>query len=199
VGLLVVGLVYLFHALSPPNMGSEARRLLSYALRNQPERMFQFSAVHEQAMTGLTVESWVQVWHKLIYPRLAKYKPVGSVKSSGDERSGSASVEMVGENGHRVVFVMDCHRSPEGAKTTLLSLVEEMWLWEYGSKHRLREFSAEHFWRAGLEGIRADRVVLEELGIRGFASLDPTEPLVTFDAIEKSCESRLRALQEGKG
>jgi hypothetical protein len=195
-GLLAVSVGTLLYVRTPKPLENDCRNLLQAALRNDPDTVFSYSSEAERAAVPMSPASFRAAWAKLIAPRLALYKPSGSVSSStyGSQFQSTAEVGLVGPKGQQRKLTTYLFSATEKGKGPILTeFLVAAWALEHYSVTD-KPYNQIDSQLAKAEGAAKDKETLEQLGMHGLFT-KPGEPIVTWDEIVARCNDRVRDMQ----
>jgi hypothetical protein len=177
----------------------DARRALDAVANNDPRALYRFSLPEERspAGLGLTEEKFVQLWERLIWPRISRV-------ALGPKTS------YMQDGGHQAIAYYEC-RSPDGRRVLLAAIA-----WASGdgrgglscSAYLLTAWFTLHAfenpgyvetkaspWQIRLDALRRDSAVLREIGISGIYADGPGGGYSSFEDLEARWTKRLAEVE----
>lgn len=183
-----------------PTLADDARRLVEAKLENRPEVIYDYVFDYQIEQTGITRDQFVQVWHRLIAPRMARWKPVGKIQAEvyrGDHQ-GVAYILLRDDEGHEMDLQTSAWNTGLGGGQRMFQDLTMAWWSEYIFSKGLDPNDTELKISASLRGLREDRPVLEAIGIRRIPGAEPGMPPVTLDEWQRRLERLLDQVRESK-
>ncbi len=153
---------------------------------------------HERKALGLTPEKVERLYHQLVLPRFAKYKPLGEIRTMVNRSHSQAVAWRRYENEKGQIFDLNVSpwATPEGARQMILARLATAWVVQYRMDRNLDENDSEGVLLAKLEGLKADRAALEQIGIPGLVGDSPSTPFRSWDACEREWRHLLQDLRK---
>jgi len=197
--VVLVALVVAFFLMRPPDLEAQAREMVWAALNNDPDTIYAYAPEHEIRECRLTRDKWRQVWRELIQPRIQGFERPGEINSHLEpNHQGLAEIELQYPSGVTARIGVACFAGDSKCEYPALNFLVSAWLIEYQRKHRLStdDLTNVDRVRAWLEGIRADKERMKELGIPGRVEEDPAVPLKAWDKSEENCLLLLQQVEQ---
>ncbi|MCH8273599.1 MAG: hypothetical protein IH851_02275 [Armatimonadetes bacterium] len=165
----------------PPSLERQAVDILEAALEGRTDVLYDHSFEHEKRLTGLTRDSIARLWPALVEPRFARFS-YGPIQSYLEPKGHQAVAwtTLRDQNGgefevHSIPFATD-----DGGRTHVLNYLVMAWISEYVVSAG-EEVTVEAAARAISQGIKHDRLILDELELMGIAYSE--DEFFTWDEI----------------
>jgi hypothetical protein len=154
-------------------------------LNNDPRFMYRYCSQNEINLLGLSEQDFVQVYSRLIAPRLAPFVKKGKIvtERNGDGAQGVAYAEIRTNDEKRLPIVIVLDWSEDGPETELVKLL--FYAWQADAARAGKRLDSEGLRAARLSGLRADLSELKTIGIAGYIVDEQTEPRIrTWEEFE---------------
>jgi hypothetical protein len=183
-GVLAFGAVWFLNSRSG-SLERQAANILRQTERGDAS-LYENGYEHERKALGLTPDKVKRLYHELVLPRFAKYKPVGDIRTMVNRSHSQAVAWRRYENAKGQAFDLNVSpwATPEGGRQMLLARLQTAWVVQYRMDRDLDENDPEGVLLAKLEGLAADRKALERIGIPGMVGDSPDSTLRTWDECE---------------
>jgi hypothetical protein len=185
-GLVAVTFLIVLIITKKPSLDQSARLFVGMVLDEEWRKLYDYSIEPERRLAGLTEDAFVKVGQEILSPCLKKLDVVSEISSSAssvENHWGTADIKMKTLEGVSITLAMNAYATdnPKGG-TSLLNLLLWSWFARYAINHGAFPDSAEKRALAKLEGLREDRALLEDLGIKGL--IGARGELITWDDCE---------------
>lgn len=185
------GLYYVVQARRP--MSDRSSEFVMAMVNGDAAGMLRYASKQERTDGGLTEERLQKVLDHLLTPYIKQEIPNGKLDFTNDSGGGHAISEFSGrsEGGHATAIAGDIYKTEDGLECNVLrTTLTNSWRLRFFRQNNLNA-GAELF-RAGLEGLAADRAFLEGIGLKGWVPIQPNMDLrlMTWDEIEERTRAR---------
>lgn len=194
--LALVG-VLIWRAFSQPNIGNDARDLLTAALEGDAETVFRLSHEYEKKQVGISERQFRQMWDMLIAPRMKGFKKKGEIQVSVHHPGHQAVAWQViadsAGNEYEVLVAPFAVGEGEG-RDHLFNFLMIAWTLEFAVS-KGKAANSINSTRAELEGMMKDRATLLSIGIKGIPSRNPEGEMKSWEELAERYRKILRELE----
>jgi hypothetical protein len=153
---------------------------------NNPGVLFDNGFPEEIRQAGISRSQYIEAWKAVDVPRLARFKVIGNIEVQKlSAHRASASQRLRSLDGRDTQWSFVCEASEDGPRIEALSVIPKAWHLEYLVEKGLPS-TKENVSAALLAGIKSDRQVLEQIGLKGLPSrTSGGYKLRTWDEMER--------------
>lgn len=182
-----------------PSIERDARQLLTAALSGDAKTVFQLSRDYEKEQAEITEAQFVEMWERLIAPRMEQFAQEGPLESEyyGDHQAVSWTVLSDELGNEYEISAAPMELGVGTGREYLFKYLRAAWQLEY-LVSKGKPVTSESTTHAYIEGLTADKSTLLALGIEGMPSRTKVSTTLTWDELLAAWRKRILEIRSGK-